>query len=129
MGILICNQIFKGEKCGDPKKRRLIDSILRDWHVPPIHVVEVRKTAQQEVLDGQQRLVAIRDFVRGNIRVDGNTQPEDEEIKQLDGLSYEELPLFGEEDSINLQLGFSGLLIIIQRNQVNYFIDLINQLT
>ena len=67
--------------------------------------------------------------MRGNIRVDGNTQPEDEEIKQLDGLSYEELPLFGEEDSINLQLGFSGLLIIIQRNQVNYFIDLINQLT
>ncbi|MCY7977715.1 DUF262 domain-containing protein [Bacillus inaquosorum] len=84
----------RGEVWGDPKKKRLIDSILRDWHVPPIHVVEVKETAQQEVLDGQQRLAAIRDFVEGKIRVDGNTQPEDAEIKKLNGLHYNALPEF-----------------------------------
>lgn len=82
----------RGEVWGDPKKRRLIDSILRDWHVPPIHVVEVKETARQDVLDGQQRLVAIRDFVQGVIRIDGYTQPEDAEIIELDGLTYDELP-------------------------------------
>ncbi|MEW4278928.1 DUF262 domain-containing protein [Priestia megaterium] len=50
----------RGEIWGEPKKK--IDSILRDWHVPPIHVVEVKETAKQDVLDDQQRLVAIRDF-------------------------------------------------------------------
>ncbi|MED3056084.1 DUF262 domain-containing protein [Bacillus thuringiensis] len=82
----------RGEVWGDPKKRRLIDSILRDWHVPPIHVVEVKETAKQDVLDGQQRLVAIRDFVQGIIRIDGHTQPADAEIIELDGLTYDELP-------------------------------------
>ncbi|MEK4564103.1 DUF262 domain-containing protein [Alkalihalobacillus sp. FSL R5-0424] len=82
----------RGEVWGEPKKRRLIDSILREWHVPPIHVVEVIETAKQDVLDGQQRLVAVRDFVNGDIVVDGNTQPEDLEIVELDGLSYEKLP-------------------------------------
>ncbi|OIJ16499.1 hypothetical protein BKP45_21060 [Anaerobacillus alkalidiazotrophicus] len=82
----------RGEVWGEPKKRRLIDSILREWHVPPIHVVEVKETAKQDVLDGQQRLAAIRDFVNGDIVVDGYTQPEDPEIVQLDGLSYEGLP-------------------------------------
>ncbi|MED3934402.1 DUF262 domain-containing protein [Priestia megaterium] len=82
----------RGEVWGEPKKRRLIDSILREWHVPPIHVVEVKETAKQDVLDGQQRLASIRDFVEGAIRVDGFTQPEDSEIVELDGLTYEGLP-------------------------------------
>lgn len=84
----------RGEVWGDSKKRRLIDSVLRDWHVPPIHVVEVRETAKQEVLDGQQRLVAIRDFVNGVIKVDGKIQPFDDEIIKLDGMTYSELPEF-----------------------------------
>ncbi len=62
----------RGEVWTTAKKRKLIDSILRDWHIPPIHVV-VGDKGKQEVLDGQQRLVAIRDFVRGVIRVDGTT--------------------------------------------------------
>ena len=82
----------RGEVWSDSKKRRLIDSILRDWHIPPIHVIEVEDSAIQEVLDGQQRLVAIRDFVKGAIRVDGSTEPSDEEISQLDGVLYADLP-------------------------------------
>ncbi|MFF2157251.1 DUF262 domain-containing protein [Paenibacillus chitinolyticus] len=82
----------RGEVWGEGKKRRLIDSILREWHVPPIHIVEVKETAKQEVLDGQQRLVAIRDFVNGVIEVDGFSEPIDEQINVLHGLTYEELP-------------------------------------
>ncbi len=53
----------RGEVWGKAKKQRLIDSILRGWHIPPVHVIKVPGSEQQEVLDGQQRLVAIRDFI------------------------------------------------------------------
>lgn len=82
----------RGEVWGLQKKRKLIDTILRDWHIPPIHIVVVEDTGQQEVLDGQQRLASIRDFALGNLTVDGNTAPENEEIRKLDGLIYDQLP-------------------------------------
>ncbi|MEZ5290948.1 MAG: DUF262 domain-containing protein [Vicinamibacterales bacterium] len=82
----------RGEVWSDERKRKLIDSILRNWHVPPIHVVENAKSGILEVLDGQQRLVSIRDFAEGKIRVDGSIQPLDVGIESLDGLSYSELP-------------------------------------
>lgn len=83
----------RGEVWGKPKKRRLIDTILRNWHVPPIHLIEVKETGALEVLDGQQRLVAIRDFVNGDICVDGKTDPYDANIAKLNDLHYRELPL------------------------------------
>ncbi|TIM39283.1 MAG: DUF262 domain-containing protein [Mesorhizobium sp.] len=82
----------RGEVWSTHKKRRLIDSILRNWYVPPIHTVVVPGSHQQEVLDGQQRLVAIRDFVNGHYSVDGNIPPFDERMQRLDGLRYEQLP-------------------------------------
>jgi hypothetical protein len=82
----------RGEVWGKLKKQRLIDSILRDWHVPPIHVIENPHSRKQEVLDGQQRLVAIRDFVAGQIAVDGTVEPHEEGISSLDGLFYQQLP-------------------------------------
>lgn len=82
----------RGEVWPKSKKQRLIDSVLRDWHVPPIHVIEHQSTKKQEVLDGQQRLAAIRDFVRGEFEVDGATDPIDLAIEQLHGLKYRSLP-------------------------------------
>src|SRR5438874_10803932 len=70
----------RGEVWGRSKKQRLIDSILRDWHVPPIHIIENPTNKKQEVLDGQQRLTAIRDFVSGSFRIDGHTEPADPRI-------------------------------------------------
>jgi hypothetical protein len=81
----------RGEVWATSKKKKLIDSILRDWHVPPIHVV-VGDAGKQEVLDGQQRLVAIRDFVEGKFRIDGRSEPSDPSILKLDGLKYSDLP-------------------------------------
>jgi len=82
----------RGEVWSIPKQKKLVDSILRDWHVPPIHLVQQSDSNQLDVLDGQQRLVAIRDFTGGLFRVDGKTEPVNDEIEALDGLTYEELP-------------------------------------
>lgn len=82
----------RGEVWSEAKKQRLIDSILREWHVPPIHVIEVAETAKQEVLDGQQRLVSIRDFVNNLVSVDGKLEPHDPAIAALHGLRYHQLP-------------------------------------
>ena len=82
----------RGEVWSKAKKQRLIDSILRDWHIPPIHVIELRESRRQEVLDGQQRLAAIRDFVRGDFVVDGNIEPHDPDIAQLSGKRFRDLP-------------------------------------
>jgi len=51
----------RGEVWTTKKKKLLIDSILREWYIPPIHTVSVGN-GKAEVLDGQQRLTAIRDF-------------------------------------------------------------------
>jgi hypothetical protein len=82
----------RGEVWSRVKKQRLVDSILRDWHVPPIHVIELTSTRRQEVLDGQQRLVAIRDFYRNEFPVDGSIEPMDPLIVKLGGLKYRDLP-------------------------------------
>lgn len=82
----------RGEVWSIPKQQKLVDSILREWHIPPIHLVEQVDSRKLDVLDGQQRLVAIRNFVEGYFPVSGLTEPYDEEIASLDGLTYEELP-------------------------------------
>lgn len=82
----------RGEVWGDQKKRRLIDTILREWHIPPVHVVVDPETDMHEVLDGQQRLAAIRDFALGDLTIDGTCLPHDPEIFGLNGLTYSDLP-------------------------------------
>lgn len=81
----------RGEVWSKPKQRLLIDSILRSWYVPPVHVVRTEDDAQ-EVLDGQQRLRAIFEFVKGHFTVDGTAEPRAESIERLGGLHYSQLP-------------------------------------
>lgn len=82
----------RGEIWTIQKKKKLIDSILRGWKVPPIHVVP-NKHSIDEVLDGQQRLAAIRDFYDNIISIDGYIEPLDPVIEKLDGLHYRDLPV------------------------------------
>jgi hypothetical protein len=82
----------RGEVWSKAKKQRLIDSVLREWHIPPLHVIELKESRRQEVLDGQQRLAASRDFVRGEFPVDGSIEPLDPEIQKLSGKRFRELP-------------------------------------
>lgn len=82
----------RGEIWSIPKRQKLIDSILRSWHVPPLHVILEETEQRTSVLDGQQRLAAIRDFVRDRISVDGFIRPTDVALERLDGLRFSELP-------------------------------------
>jgi len=76
----------RGEVWGKAKKQRLIDSIL-------LHVIQVPNSDKQEVLDGQQRLAAIRDFMEGDFTINGNLDPIEDYLEKLDGLSWENLPI------------------------------------
>lgn len=73
------------------KQRKLVDTILREWSIPPVHLV-VTANNTLEVLDGQQRLAAIRDFLNDDIRVDGNVAPKDPSIAALHNKKYSQLP-------------------------------------
>lgn len=82
----------RGEVWSLNKKKKLIDSILRGWKIPPIHLVQAEK-AIDEVLDGQQRLVAIRDFYDNAFSIDGSIKPYDSRINSLDGKKFNDLPI------------------------------------
>lgn len=83
----------RGEVWSEQKRQRLIDSILRDWQVPPVHVVVDSESNAQSVLDGQQRLAAIRDFFEGRLRVNGQIEPADKLIERLHGMTFDQLPV------------------------------------
>lgn len=82
----------RGQVWSESKKKRLVDSILRNWYVPPIHVVVNHSLDRDEILDGQQRLRAIYDFYRGKFTVDGLLEPLNDEISELNGLWFRDLP-------------------------------------
>lgn len=81
----------RGEIWDNRRRQRLIDSILRKWYVPAIHIVQ-RDDGSEIVLDGQQRLAAIRDFFSDRFSVDGTIEPHDESIHELHGKKFSQLP-------------------------------------
>lgn len=82
----------RGQVWSEAKQKRLIDTILRGWYVPAVHIVVNDDLDKEEVLDGQQRLRAILDFMDDRFAIDGNLEPEDEIIKLLHGMKYSDLP-------------------------------------
>lgn len=74
------------------KKQGLIDTILRDWKFPPIFLVVTDTNEMMEVLDGQQRLSAIVEFLEDTFAIDGNIEPHDDNIQNLHGLKFSQLP-------------------------------------
>lgn len=91
-GILDLQPDFqRGEVWTLPKERLLIDSILRGWHVPPIHIVQ-ESPAATVVLDGQQRLRAIKNFLDDVFEFDGQLDPIEPKFKDLHKLTFSELP-------------------------------------
>ncbi|MEZ8363752.1 DUF262 domain-containing protein [Vibrio cyclitrophicus] len=96
----------RGEVWGLQKKQRLIDSILRGWHIPPIHVIQVPNSSKQEVLDGQQRLAAIRDFINGKFAFNANFEPKNPLFESIDGITYDKLDddLQGQIDDFTIRI-------------------------
>lgn len=74
------------ERWDTKKKSRLIESFLVNVPVPPIILYEENYNSY-EVIDGQQRLTAIRDFYENKLRLTGL-----EIWPQLNGRTYSQLP-------------------------------------
>ena len=68
------------------KKSLLIESLLLNIPVPPVFFFE-SDLARYEVMDGQQRLNAIHDFLENNFALTGL-----DKLSFLDGLRYNKLP-------------------------------------
>lgn len=64
--------------------------MLRNWSIPAIHFI-VQEDQTLAVLDGQQRLHALNEFVGGRLTVD-SFPPFDDAISQYKGLLFKELP-------------------------------------
>ncbi|WMW25374.1 DUF262 domain-containing protein [Methanolobus sediminis] len=74
------------------KQQKLIDSIMRQWHVPPIHLVRIEGKNKFEVLDGKQRLSAIYSFMKDEFKFDSNLVLGSEELMIIDKKYYSEFP-------------------------------------
>jgi hypothetical protein len=72
------------------KKKRLIDTIVREWSIPPVHFV-VTSDNRLEVLDGQQRLATVRDFLHDQFSIDAKISPIDFSLESLNGKFYSQL--------------------------------------
>lgn len=82
---------FQRQEVWSPtKKKRLIDTVLRGWSIPPVHFV-VTSEKRLEVLDGQQRLASIRDFFNNRFSIDGQITPIDSHIQSLNKKTYAKL--------------------------------------
>jgi hypothetical protein len=81
----------RGEIWDRRRRQRLIDTILREWYVPAVHIVQ-DEDGREVVLDGQQRLAAIRDFFGDLFPVDGRIEPQSDAITELHGKKYSQLP-------------------------------------
>jgi len=70
-----------------PKKRLLIDSILRDWKLPKFYFLKLSDDPEEfEVVDGQQRLVAIWEFFDNELDLSKKSAAD------FGGTYYRELP-------------------------------------
>ena len=84
------------------KKVRLIDSILRGFDIPKFYVASSEEPYDYEVVDGQQRMTAILDFMDGKLEITGNFEKWGKlSGKKFQGLSSEMNRYFG-----NFQLHF-----------------------
>jgi 5-methylcytosine-specific restriction endonuclease McrA len=80
--LLINKEYQRSEVWKDPKKQLLLDSILNDYDIGSI--ILRHKEDRWEILDGQQRLKAIFDFVDGKL-------PLSEDTPKVGGLYWSKL--------------------------------------
>jgi hypothetical protein len=68
------------------QKSKLVESLLLNIPVPPVFLYET-DAARYEVMDGQQRLNAVREFIAGDFALSGLTV-----LRPLNGLRYSRCP-------------------------------------
>jgi hypothetical protein len=71
----------------EEKKQLLIDSVLRGWKLPKFYLNRTSETPEEfEVVDGQQRLMAIFEFFEGSLSLSS------ESARTFGGARYPDLP-------------------------------------
>lgn len=97
-GLRISPKFQRRSVWTNPAKGFFIDSILQDYPIPPIHIRlthEGGRKPVREVIDGQQRIRAIFDFIAGDFRIPASVSP------GWGGKSYKSLS-DEDRDSVNL---------------------------
>ncbi len=74
------------------KKQKLIDSLVRHWHIPPIHVITITGKDKFEVLDGKQRLFSIISFIKDEFPFNGNFLPGTADFQDIDKKKFSQFP-------------------------------------
>ncbi len=67
----------RGEIWDQRRRQKLIDTVLRQWYVPAVHLVRDDAVGKDLVLDGQQRCMSIRQFFENELAVWGESDPFD----------------------------------------------------
>ncbi len=85
-------------------KSYLIDTIIKGYPIPQIFIrqqidIASRKT-QREVIDGQQRITEIIEFIEGLFKIQKSHN------KEFGGFTYEELPIEVKEGVLNYNISF-----------------------
>lgn len=90
-GFIEVNPEFQRRHRWDQKKNsRLIESFLLSMPVPPIYIINREGSDKFDVIDGQQRLNAIRDFYDGKFRLRYLNR-----WQEMNGLNYRDLQAIG----------------------------------
>lgn len=78
----------------EERQQRFIDTILREWCVPEIHIAAdpADPNVGEVVLDGGQRLLTLQRFFHDELPCSGEQAPDHDEVRRLDGLRYSDLP-------------------------------------
>ncbi|PVZ11988.1 DUF262 domain-containing protein [Actinomycetospora cinnamomea] len=72
------------------RQQLLVDTVLRGWPIPPVVVADGDE--RDVLVDGRERLLALWRFVRDELPVERAAAVGAEQLDELDGLSYSELP-------------------------------------
>lgn len=93
------NTVYQREKVWSKEKKSfLIDSILKNYPIPPIflrmRIDQDTGTTKYDVIDGKQRLTTIRDFIEGKICLPDDFGDDRIGSSELNGASFVDLDRF-----------------------------------
>lgn len=99
--IIMDSEFQRGEVWPPAKKKKLIDTLIRQWPIPPVIFLKSENGGNYEILDGLQRITTIYQFIEENkVSIDGRTKPLDNKIFSLNGLTFHDLKRRSDENAI-----------------------------
>jgi len=106
------------------KQQKLIDSILRGWHIPPIHLVKIEGKEQFEVLDGKQRLFSVFNFLENRFPFNARFIPGIDNFKELHRKKFSEFPPNIQQKFLYLKLRIFEVSDVSQNEATELFLRL-----